>query len=136
MNPIQVHGSVKAIGKDPDDFKGDRKEAEMFLEQVENYLFLNKDVAGFNSPMKKIAYTLSCMKGPKVKGWAHDMRTFIDGLDPTTENVPMLWDQFRWVFQQQYFDHSRVQDARKTLDSIRLKEYNIDEYIAEFEETA
>ena len=136
MNPVAIHGDVKAMGKTPDDFTGERKEAEMFLEQVENYLFLNKDVAGFNSPMKKIAFTLSCMKGPKIKGWAQDMRIFVSNLDPDADNVPALWNQFRWAFQQQYFDHSRVQDARKTLDTIRLKDFNIDEYIAEFEETA
>ena len=57
---------VKAMGKLPDTFDGDRAKAEDFIEEVKGYLHLNQDVAGFNSPMKKVAFTLTHMKGPKV----------------------------------------------------------------------
>jgi hypothetical protein len=42
---------------------GDRARADNFIEEVKGYLRLNQDVAGFDSPMKKIAFTLTLIKG-------------------------------------------------------------------------
>ncbi len=51
--PIAAATNVKAMGKDPPTFHGDRSKANMFMNEVEKYLTLNDDVAGFKSPKRK-----------------------------------------------------------------------------------
>jgi len=41
------------MGKDPPLFHGKRSKADTFMNEVEKYLALNHDIAGFNSPKKK-----------------------------------------------------------------------------------
>jgi len=56
------------MGGLPQIFTGDRLLADDFIEEVKGYLRLNQDVAGYNSPIKKVGLTLTLMKGPQVAG--------------------------------------------------------------------
>ena len=94
------------MGKVPQDFFGDQEKANDFIEEVRGYLCLNTDVSGFNSPKKKAAFTLMCMKGPKVAGWVRDMGRVIDQLGPNN-NAPVFWEQFLQEFETQFQDSSR-----------------------------
>jgi hypothetical protein len=78
--PIQPAQDVKAMGKLPEPFYGDRTKAEHFMQEVKAYLRLNQDVPGFDSPMKKVAFVLTHMKGPDVAGWARDIGEVLDDL--------------------------------------------------------
>jgi len=55
------------MGKDPPLFKGERSKADTFMNEVEKYLTLNDDVAGFKSPKKKVVLVLTFMQGPEVE---------------------------------------------------------------------
>jgi hypothetical protein len=48
-------------------FIGNRTQAEAFLTAIRTYLNLNFNVPGFNSPIKKVALTLSLMQGPDTE---------------------------------------------------------------------
>ena len=76
------------MGSLPQIFTGNHTRADDFIEEVRGYLCLNQDVAGFNSPMKKVSLTLTLIKGPEVAGWVQDMGRGIDQLDPVINNVP------------------------------------------------
>jgi len=91
-------GSLPAI------FSGNRAKAKDFINGIQAYIHLNREVPGFTSPMKKIALTLTLMQGEKVASWAHDMGEALDKLDPATNNIPVLWDQFLIEFREQYLD--------------------------------
>jgi hypothetical protein len=71
---------MRAMGNKLENFYGDRAKADTFIEDVKAYLQLNKDVAGYNSPKNKIAFTLTCMKGDKVFGWTRAMGEMLDTL--------------------------------------------------------
>jgi hypothetical protein len=73
---------VKTMGQLPQIFTGDRARANNFIEEVKGYLRLNQDVAGFDSPMKKIAFMLTLIKGADTAGWTWDMGMFLDSLGP------------------------------------------------------
>ncbi len=60
--PVAAAANVKAMGKDPPLFKGERSKANTFMNEVEKYLTLNYDVAGFNSPKKKVVLILTFMQ--------------------------------------------------------------------------
>jgi hypothetical protein len=83
-------GDARPIGALPFIFTGNRTQVEVFLAAVQTYLDLNFNVPGFNSPMKKVALTLSLMQGPDVKLWANSMGRMLEQLDLTIDNMPAL----------------------------------------------
>ena len=112
---------VKAMGKLPKIFGGNREQADDFIEAIKGYLRLNQDVAGFDSPMKKVAFTLTHMQGPEVAGWVKDMGTMLDGLNPATDNIPDLWNQFLEEFEAQSQDSQRVEKAKDRIEKLKMK---------------
>ena len=78
------------MGVGPDKFNGDRSKADRFIDGVEAYFMLNFDVPGFDSPMKKIAYTLDRMEGEEIEGWKRDMGTWFRTLVPAQDNFPFI----------------------------------------------
>jgi hypothetical protein len=126
---------MRAMGNKPENFYGDRAKADTFIEDVKAYLRLNEDVAGYNSPKNKIAFTLTCMKGDEVSEWTRAMGEMLDTL-PRDQNVPLLWDFFLQEFEVQYLDTAREDRARAEITKLKLKDNDIDAYIAKFEELA
>ena len=124
------------MGQLPQTFFGDRMKADDFIEEVKGYLRLNHDVAGFNSPMKKVAFTLTLIKGEDTAGWTRDLGAWLDRLNPAIDNVPALWDQFLLEFAEQFQDTQREDRARVKLEQFTMKFPEIDQYIAQFEELA
>jgi len=88
QQPIARAADIKSMGGLPQVFTGDHLIADNFIEEVKGYLQLNQDVASYNSPIKKVALTLTLMKGPQVAGWTRDMGTWLDTLDPVLDNIP------------------------------------------------
>jgi len=127
-------GDIRTMGSLPAIFTGNRAEAENFINGVQAYLRLNREVPGFNSPMKKIALTLTLMQGEKVAGWANDIGEVLDDLNPATDNIPALWTVFLEEFRKQYLDTQSADRARAELENLSMKIPYIDEYISKFEE--
>ena len=57
------------MGSLPQIFYGDRSKADDFIKEVKGYFHLNADVAGYNSPYKKVAFTLTLVKGEETAQW-------------------------------------------------------------------
>jgi hypothetical protein len=128
-------GDVKTMGQLPQVFTGNRARADNFTKEVKGYLRLNQDVAGFDSPMKKIAFMLMLIKGADTAGWTRDMGMFLDGLD-LGDNILELWTQFLVEFGQQFQNTQKEDQARVQLEGLHMKFPEIDMYIATFEELA
>jgi hypothetical protein len=124
------------MGQPPPVFYGDRTKADEFLDQVEGYLWLNRDVAGFNLPIKKVTFTLSHIQGAETVGWKRNMGRLLDALDPVVDNVPTLWEQFLLEFRTQYQDTQHHNRARAQIETHRMRFPNIDQYISSFKELA
>jgi len=122
------------MGGLPQVFTGDRLVADDFIEEVKGYLQLNQDVAGYNSPIKKVALTLTLMKGPQIAGWTRDMGTWLDTLNPILDNIPDVWDQFPYEFSQQFQDSQKENRARGKIERCTMRFPEIDDYIARFED--
>jgi hypothetical protein len=121
------------MGGLPQVFNGDHTKANDFIEEIKGYLRLNQDVAGYNSPIKKVAFTLTLIKGSEVAGWTHDIGAWIDTLDPVADNVADVWDQFLIEFATQFQDSSHKERARIDLENCCMRYPYIDEYISKFE---
>jgi hypothetical protein len=55
---------------------------------------------------------------------------------PQDQNVSLLWDFFLQEFKVQYLDMAREDQARIEIMKLKLKDNDIDAYIAKFEELA
>ena len=73
--PVPVAADVRTMGEKPAIFTGNRTKADDFIEEVKAYFCVNQDITGFNSPIKKVAFTLTLIKGDEVAGWVKDMGT-------------------------------------------------------------
>ena len=63
QQPIQVAAVMKSMGSLPQIFTGDQAKADDFIKEVKGYFHLNADIAGYNSLYKKVAFTLTLIKG-------------------------------------------------------------------------
>jgi hypothetical protein len=90
------------MGKLPMSFEGDRSRAENFINEVETYLLLNQDVAGFNSPIKKASFAITLITGPEVAGWKRQVSKWLKGLNIQTQNVPAVWTTFLEEFARHF----------------------------------
>ncbi len=131
--PIATATNVKAMGKDPPTFHGDRSKADTFMNEVEKYLMLNDDVAGFKSPKKKVVLVLTFMQGPEVEEWTRGMLQWIQQI-PDESNTDLVWRVFQQRFYCRFTDTQADSTARKYLTQLKMRFPDIDSYIADFEQ--
>ena len=136
QQPVPPAADVKAMGSLPQIFYGDRSKADDFIEEVKGYFCLNADVPGYNSPYKKVAFTLTLVKGKETAQWVRNMGNWLDTIDPIADNVEDLWLQFLEAYAYQFQDSQATQRARNDLKSCRMTNNNYDEYISKFEALA
>ncbi len=122
------------MGKDPPLFQGERKKADTFMNEVEKYLTLNYNVAGFNSPKKKVVLILMFMQGPEVEEWTRGMLQWIQQIDDQS-NMDNVWRIFQQCFYHRFTDTQVDSTARKELVMLKMRFPEIDAYIADFEQT-
>lgn len=125
---------MRSVGTLPQLFDGNRARAQDFIDEVKAYLYLNRNVVGYNSPIFKVAFTLMHIKGKKVAGWVYDMGDWLDTLDPILKNVPDMWHQFLEQFATKFLNSSAVECAYIKLESIKITYPYINNYITKFED--
>ena len=111
QQPIPPALDVKVMGSLPQIFYGDQSKANDFIEEVKGYFHLNAGVAGYNSPYKKVAFTLTLVKGEETAQWVRNMGNWLNMLDPIADNVEDLWQQFLKVYAYQFQDSQATQRA-------------------------
>ena len=136
QQPVPPAADVKVMGSLPQIFYGDQSKADGFIEEVKGYFRLNTDVAGYNSPYKKVAFTLTLVKGEETAQWVQNMGNWLDTIDPMVDNVEDLWLQFLEAYAYQFQDSQAAQRARNDLKSCRMTNNNYDEYVSKFEALA
>ena len=136
QQPVPPAADVKAMGSLPQIFYGDQSKANDFIKEVKGYFRLNADVPGYNSPYKKVAFTLTLVKGKETAQWVRNMGNWLDTIDPIADNVEDLWLQFLEAYAYQFQDSQAAQRAQNDLKSCRMTNNNYDEYISKFEALA
>ena len=111
QQPIAAAADVKAMGSLSQIFTGDQSKADDFIKEVKGYFQLNADIAGYNSPFKKVTFTLTLIKGTKPAQWVQNMGDWLDTLDPVADNIEDLWTQFLEEYTHQFQDSQAAQRA-------------------------
>ena len=134
--PVAPVANVKTMGTPPRDFNGDRRQARDFVEELRSYMRVNQGVAGFESPIRKVALALTFIKGPEVARWTAAMGRWIDALDQLADNIPAVWDQFLVELEEQFVDSTIGQRSRIELERLKMRFPEVDQYISKFEDLA
>jgi len=134
QQPIPVAVDIKSMGGLLQVFTGDRSLAEDFIEEVKGFLHLNQDIARYNSPIKKVAFMLTLIKGPTIAGWAHNVGNWLDTLNSTVNNIPAVWDQFLHKFSEQFQDSQKENRACNDIKRCTMRFPKVDDYIACFKD--
>ena len=81
-------------------------------------------------------YFLSLIDGSKVEGWVKQMYNWLDSVD----QIPGLispgqnaWQVLKERFKSTFINYAENVHAQEELKKLRMKEGNMDEYIATFE---
>ena len=134
--PSQAFQNDQTLGQFFEWLYGDRTKANNFIDEVKAYLHLNADVTGYNSPFKKVAFTLTLIKGESAAQWVRDMGNWLNRLVLPRDNIPSLWDQFLTKFRNQFQDTQAAQRARNKLRDCKMKGADYDDYVMRFENMA
>ena len=111
QQPIPPAPDVKVMGSLPQIFYGDWSKADDFIKEVKGYFRLNADVPGYNLPYKKVAFTLTLVKGEETAQWVQNMGNWLNMLNSVADNVKDLWLQFLKVYAYQFQDSQAAQRA-------------------------
>ena len=111
QQPVPPTPVVKAMGSLPQIFNGDRSKADDFIKEVKGYFHLNPDVPGYNSPYKKVAFTLTLIKGDEPAQWVQNMGNWLNTLNPVADNIEDLWLQSLEAYAYQFQDSQATQRA-------------------------
>jgi len=128
-------GSLK--GSPPTKFNRDRKMAKKFLNNFKTYKFLNRKNKTMKIPANRMALALTFIKGEHIQDWAHEIMKIMEErlestLNPMMENNEYHWDYFEDAFRDAFTDTSEREDADNKLQNLHMREGNLDQYVAEF----
>ena len=136
QQPVPPTPDVKAMGSLPQIFNGDRSKVDDFIEEVKGYFHLNTNIPGYNSPYKKVAFTLTLIKGDEPAQWVQNMGNWLDTLNSVADNIEDLWLQFLEAYAYQFQDSQATQRAQSELKTCRMTNNNYDEYVSKFKALA
>lgn len=132
--PEPKSGGSGLLGAPPKVFDGKRSEAKEFMRAYVRWWKLNKEKPAFSIPYKRVALCISYMRGPKVDDWTDEQQEAMDKDvdDGVVEEFEGHWEKFRKAFETSYTDLAEGINAEKELKELRMKEGDIDTYIATF----
>jgi Retrotransposon gag protein len=124
----------RLMGSLPQPYKGDRKLARTFLDQLVHYFRANSHIPGLNSPVHKVSITLTLFQGQQTAAWVRDMGTWIDSLDPINDDIHEVWTTFVQEFNDHFADSQSQQRARLELNKCKMRFPDVNQYISDFED--
>jgi hypothetical protein len=137
--PPVVTGKLK--GEAPDTFTGDRTESEAFKQQFQVYWYMNPNNEIMRTPYYRVMQHLSLIKGPLVNDWKADQIS--DLVEKTTRaanpigyDEDILWNEYIQTFNDAFTDTTKKQKAQSELKHLRMRDDDLDTYIARFKHLA
>jgi hypothetical protein len=123
-------------GIPPKQFDGDRAKTLSFLTQFKWFILMNWQAMIAQDPYMKAAFFLSLMDGPKVEGWTQWTYDWLDQVEANSSLLPFkmnAWQALEANFKQSFVDYAEHEWAQDELRKLKMKDSNVDEYIASFQ---
>ena len=106
------------------------------LTQFKRFMMINRRSAIARDPLSKSAYFLSLVGGSKADGWAERQYAWLDEVEHDPYMLPhqmSVWDTLEQDIKMSFIDYAVHEKAHKQLRNLKMKEGNIDQFIADFE---
>jgi hypothetical protein len=87
-------------------------------------------------PYMKSTFFLSLMDGPKVEGWTQRTYDWLDQVEADPSQLPFkmtTWQALEANFKRLFVDYAEHECAQDELRKLKMKDSNVDEYIAAFQ---
>ena len=105
--------TLRLCGNPPETFDGDRTKADRFLSQLHHFYLTNLGVPEFQSWIRKVVIATTYIQGPLVDGWVEGIIDWISQLNPQTDNIKDIWDQFLDGFRDQFQARRRAKEREQ-----------------------
>ena len=126
----------KLVGNPPNVFDGNCRMTMTFGDQFINWWRQNPNTFSLGQPYQRILMALSYMRGPSVSDWARDKGTWafnqVYGAQQRNPNEIGLWTEFEQSFNNTFLDTTKVEEATRSLDALRMTGTNLEDYNAQF----
>ena len=100
---------------------------------------MNDDSRISKNPMKRSAYFLTQIRGPDVREWVKIQRKWLAEVQADLSLLPFhmtAWQVLEKEFKKAFIDYAEQERAREDIKKLRMKDGNIDQYIAMFHDVA
>src|ERR1700733_1793301 len=123
----------------PAKFNGDRGKTEEFLHEFKRYVRINNDADIMCNPTKKCNFFLSLMEGKDTRGFVYQMGDWLDEVNDDPDILPYnrnAWQVLEAENKKAFVDYAEEEKANEELRRLRMKDENVDAYIAQFRQLA
>ena len=135
--PHPIQGDDESLqGKEPFVFDGNRQKTDRFLHELHLYQFVNATHPIMTNPWQKVAHALTYVNGPNIYEWKRSAENWILSIPAPSAPNRTIYDDFEEEFIESWTDTNEPHWAAAALDSLRMKDENVDEYITIFAELA
>jgi hypothetical protein len=119
-------------------FNGNRAESKTFLSQFRRFKMLNKDNNVMKTPFYRVLTALSYIRGENVNDWVESQDLGLEtkttrAANPLCYDNEALWTEFVTDFETTWSDTAAKETADNQLQKLKMKDREIDTYIATFE---
>ena len=120
-------------GVTPTKFTRDQSKMMPFLAEFKQFMCMNRDVEIACDSFKKCNYFLSLFEGTDTKGWVELQDKWLEDVMKDLSLLP--WQMNEWQvmekeFKKAFVDYARHEKANDELRKLKMKDGNIDAYIA------
>jgi len=126
-------------GIHPDKFNGDRSQTTRFLATFNRFMLMNYRADIAKDPIMHSIYFLSLLEGPKCEGWVDAADRWLRHVVEDPSMIPCrsnAWKELEKHFKEAFSDYTERERAQDELKKLKMKNDNLDEYLAAFETQA
>jgi len=123
-------------GIHPDKFNGDRSQTTRFLATFNQFMLMNYKADIAKDPIMHSIYFLLLLEGPKCKGWVDTADRWLHHIVEDPSMIPCqsnAWRELEKRFKEAFSDYAERKRAQDELKKLKMKNDNLDEYLAAFE---
>ena len=126
-------------GIHPDKFNGDRSQTTRFLATFNWFMLMNYRADIAKDPIMHSIYFLSLLEGPKCEGWVDAADRWLRHIVEDPSMIPRqsnTWKELKKRFKEAFSDYVERERAQDELKKLKIRNDNLDEYLAAFETQA
>ena len=123
-------------GIHPDKYNGDRSQTTRFLAAFNRFMLMNYKADIARDPIMHSIYFLSLLEGPKCKGWVDAADRWLRHIVEDPSMIPCwsnAWKEFKKRFKEAFSDYVECERAQDKLKKLKMRNNNLDKYLAAFE---